>query len=77
MSTHSLSSHSEVVDMQIDTIRVKHLTPEEKKRRMEEGLCLYCGEGGHRVPNCPKKPNQRIIKTNAAIVHENKDAQPQ
>ena len=73
----SPSSHLEVADMQIDAIRVKHLTPEEKKRRMEEGLCLYCGEGGHRVPNCPKKPNQRIIKTRATIVQENEDAQPQ
>ena len=30
--------------MQIDAVRVKSLTPEERKRRMEEGLCLYCGE---------------------------------
>ena len=77
LSASRPNSHLEVADMQIDAIRVKYLTPEEKKRRMEEGLCLYCGEGGHRVPNCPKKPNQRIIKTRVAIVQENVDAQPQ
>lgn len=77
LSASSPSLDSEVTNMQIDAIRAKHLTPEEKKRRMEEGLCLYCGEGGHRVSNCPKKPSQRIVKTRAAIIQENEEAQPQ
>jgi hypothetical protein len=33
--------------MQIDAVRFKTLTPEVKERRMENGLCLYCGEEGH------------------------------
>ena len=63
--------------MQIDAVRTKTLTLEEKKRRMEEGLCLYCGDGGHRAGNCPKKQNRRIVKTRSALVQENEDAQPQ
>jgi hypothetical protein len=28
----------------------------ERQRRIDEGLCLYCGDAGHKVPECPKKP---------------------
>ena len=63
--------------IQIDVVRVKILTPEEKKRRMEEGLCLYCGVGGHRAGNCSKKQNRHIVKTTSALIQENKEAQPQ
>jgi hypothetical protein len=77
MTTRSLGSHLEAEDMQIDAARVRTLTPEEKKRRMEEGLCLYCGEEGHKVGNCPKKQNRRTVKTRSAVIPENDDAQPQ
>jgi len=77
ISANSVRSNSEVEDMQIDSVRVKPLTLEEKKRRMEEGLCLYCGEEGHRAGNCPKKQNRRTVKTRGAFVQENEDAQPQ
>ena len=63
--------------MQIDAVRVKSLSPEERKRRMEEGLCLYCGEPGHRAGSCPKKHNRNVVKTRGAIMQENEDAQPQ
>ena len=63
--------------MQIDAVRVKSLTPEERKRRMDEGLCLYCGDQGHRVGSCPRKQNWRIVKTRGTIMQENGDAQPQ
>jgi hypothetical protein len=63
--------------MQIDAVRVKSLTPEERKRRMDEGLCLYCGDQGHRAGSCPRKQNRRIVKTRGAIMQENEDAQPQ
>jgi len=29
------------------------LKPEERQRRMDNGLCLRCGEFGHMVSNCP------------------------
>jgi Retrotransposon gag protein len=30
------------------------LSPAEKKRRMDNNLCLFCGEPGHRANACPK-----------------------
>ena len=30
------------------------LKPEERQRRMDNGLCLRCGEPGHRVADCPR-----------------------
>jgi len=38
--------------------KFKPLTPEERKRRYDNNLCLYCGEGGHRATECPKKKNK-------------------
>ena len=77
MLASSLNSHLETEDMQIDGARVRFLTPEEKKRRMEEGLCLYCGEEGHKAGNYPKKQNRRPVKTRSAVIPKNDDAQPQ
>ena len=77
MTAGYLNSHSEMEDMQIDAVRVKTLTPEEQKQHIEEGLCLYCGEEGHKVGNYSRKQHQRVIKTRGAFVQENKDAQSQ
>jgi hypothetical protein len=40
--------------MQIDSLRFKPLTQEEKDRRRHEKLCLYCGEG-HLARDCKNK----------------------
>lgn len=32
------------------------VTQAEKDKRMREGSCLYCGEKGHILATCPKKP---------------------
>lgn len=32
------------------------LSQEEKIRRRSQGLCLYCGEDGHRIRSCPRRP---------------------
>ena len=77
MLVESFSLHLDAEDMQIDAARIRTLTPEEKKRRMEEGLCLYCREEGHKVGNCPKKQNQRVVKIRSAVISENDNAQPQ
>jgi hypothetical protein len=71
------SSYLEAEDMQIDAVRFKPLTLEEKRRRMEKGLCLYCGDAGHKAGNCPKKQSQHITRTKGAIIQENEDVQSQ
>jgi hypothetical protein len=43
------------------------LKPEERKRRMDQNLCLRCGGSGHTVQNCPQssktKPKGRAATT--------------
>ena len=38
------------------------LTPAEYQRRKDNNLCLYCGDKGHSVSNCPKAPQQGANK---------------
>ncbi|KAL7868550.1 hypothetical protein SRHO_G00099340 [Serrasalmus rhombeus] len=49
------SSPREAEPMQLGRTR---LTPEEKRRRRREGLCLYCGQAGHLCSSCPTRPGQ-------------------
>jgi hypothetical protein len=42
------------------------LTVEEKERRHKEGLCLYCGEKGHLVAECPKSQKGQSSATGRA-----------
>lgn len=39
----------------LENVKSKKLSKEERQRRFKENLCLYCGEAGHRLSNCPKK----------------------
>ena len=32
------------------------LSQEERRRRLEQHLCLYCGEGSHTLSKCPNQP---------------------
>ena len=34
------------------------LTPEERQRRFDQGLCMLCGTKGHIVKDCPKGSNK-------------------
>jgi hypothetical protein len=36
----------------------KKLTTTERNRRIQEKLCLYCGNSGHAVANCPNSKRQ-------------------
>jgi len=47
-STNISSIHSEAEDTQIDAIRYKLLTTQEKKCRLHEILCLYYRRVGHK-----------------------------
>lgn len=63
--------------MQIDAVRFKPLTAEERKRRFEQNLCLYCGEAGHKAVDCRKKQKPQTTRLRSTSMQENKDAQPQ
>ncbi len=43
-----------------------HLTPQERERRMQNQLCLYCGQAGHVKATCPVRPatSTRSVSTN-------------
>ncbi|KAF5895379.1 Retrotransposon-derived protein PEG10, partial [Clarias magur] len=32
------------------------LSPQERQRRLNSGLCLYCAEKGHLRESCPRRP---------------------
>ena len=34
------------------------LTSEERKRRFEQNLCMFCGSSGHKAKECPKSGSQ-------------------
>ncbi len=46
-----------------------HLTPEERERRMQNQLCLYCGQSGHMKTSCPVCPSSssRPVSVNPHI----------
>lgn len=51
--------------MDVDATAVvahKKLTLEERKRRMDNKLCLYCGEPNHIATNCPKKSGNGKVR---------------
>ena len=45
-----------------------HLSQEEKDRRLNEGLCSYCGESGHFATDCPRRPQSSLPPTDLASV---------
>lgn len=45
--------------MEIDSIRRGPLTKEERDRRRQNRLCMYCGGSGHIASNCSKIPESR------------------
>lgn len=46
--------------MDLDTMRFKRLTPQEKQQPREAGLCLYCGKAGHIARECPAKRSIQV-----------------
>jgi len=38
-----------------DGVRLRKLTPDERKKMIEEGRCFACREKGHLSSQCPKK----------------------
>ena len=77
MPTHlpQLPSGSTNDPMHVDAVRFSRLTNEEKERRRQNNLCLYCGGSGHMVRNCPAK--LRVAAVNTTSSSENGQAQLQ
>lgn len=44
-----------IIDATSTNERHAPITAEERKRRIENDLCLYCGRAGHRKATCPSK----------------------
>jgi Zinc knuckle len=44
--------------MDVDTIQVNAMTPEECANCMKEGHCFFCKDKGHMSKACPKKKNE-------------------
>ena len=42
--------------MDLSASKNRRLTPEERGRRIAQGLCLYCGGHGHMARDCPNRP---------------------
>ena len=70
------SSNSGPAPMEIDGVRRGPLTTEERKRRKDNNLCMYCAASGHRAKNCPQLANcnnhNDTSKPSAAAVTQGK-----
>jgi hypothetical protein len=52
---YASSPDAMVIDATSTNERHGPITAEERKRRIENDLCLYCGRAGHRKAACPSK----------------------
>jgi len=60
-----------------DKLKNGKLTPQERQRRMDNELCLYCGETGHKAGNCNKQSSSSSkAKARAAKVEEKETSTP-
>ncbi|KAL0154660.1 hypothetical protein M9458_048923, partial [Cirrhinus mrigala] len=65
MTPSFTETHNSPEPMQIGNT---HLTPEERERRMQDHLCLYCGQAGHAKSTCPIRPNRAVsVNTSSTI----------
>lgn len=60
------SSHSNIILMEIDTMRRGPIMAEEKEHHCKNGLCFYCSQGKHLTRNCPSMSKQAKKKVKAS-----------
>lgn len=69
-SPRPLASSLGPAPMELDGNR-KRLSPQERQRRIQEGLCLYCGGVGHFARNCSNRVSSYKAQTlRAANIQE-------
>lgn len=51
---------ADIAPLDLSSIKVENLTPEERELCVREGLCLRCRENGHVAKNCPKCRRNRV-----------------
>ena len=73
--TQSAPSYRTTLDpnaMEVDAVRLKKLSPQERAKCMKEGRCFRCRKTGHDARNCrtkptptagPSRPPQQILHT--------------
>jgi len=54
-STPKKQSNTPRVDLSSKLASNGKLTSDERKKRLENDLCLYCSAGDHKLDSCPKK----------------------
>src|SRR5271168_2289572 len=60
-----------------DKLKNGKLTPQERQSRMDNELCLYCGETGHKAGNCNKQSSSSSkAKARAAKAEEKETSTP-
>ena len=55
-STSSSRTTPDLNAMEVDTVRLKKLSPQERAKCMKEGRCFRCRKTGHDARNCRTKP---------------------
>ncbi len=67
--------HPEISDppepMQTD---YKRLSSTERRRRLTEGLCLYCGTSGHRILECPLSSSSGVGEYHTASHYQDESS---
>jgi hypothetical protein len=59
-ATAAATPSANEMSMDLDTVKFKRLTHQEKQHRREAGLCLYCGKSGHMARECPAKRSLHV-----------------
>ena len=59
-ATASNSGYYGPAPMDLSAVRYR-LTADEKRKRFDQGLCMYCGGSGHFASNCPNKAKGRPL----------------
>jgi hypothetical protein len=71
------SASSGPMAMDIDLVRTRRepLSPEERARRFDNQLCMFCGAAGHFKASCPIKPKRKVSSLTTKTSHDDTEDQ--